>query len=159
MISSTNMAALYSANAANKWSAAATTASERISTTYRINRSSDDPSGMMMATTLSAELSSYSRTLDNIHSGIAAIQKVDASLTTIASYLTEMRTLAVSAASATDATILSGYQTSFDNYRSDITDVATYTTLNGSSLMDGSTTSVSVQVGIAAGDSRSLSFS
>ena len=44
-------------------------------------------------------------------------------------------------------------------YRSDITDVATYTTLNGSSLMDGSTTSVSVQVGIAAGDSRSLSFS
>ena len=30
MISSTNMAALYSANAANKWSAAATTASERI---------------------------------------------------------------------------------------------------------------------------------
>jgi flagellin-like hook-associated protein FlgL len=38
--------------------------------------------------------------LDNIHSGIAAIQKVDASLTTIASYLTEMRTLAVSAASA-----------------------------------------------------------
>ena len=159
MISSTNMAALYSANAANKWSAAATTASERISTTYRINRSSDDPSGMMMATTLSAELSSYSRTLDNIHSGIAAIQKVDASLTTIASYLTEMHTLAVSAASATDATILSGYQTSFDNYRSDITDVATYTTLNGSSLMDGSTTSVSVQVGIAAGDSRSLSFS
>ena len=134
MISSTNMAALYSANAANKWSAAATTASERISTTYRINRSSDDPSGMMMATTLSAELSSYSRTLDNIHSGIAAIQKVDASLTTIASYLTEMRTLAVAAASATDATILSGYQTSFDNYRSDITDVATYTTLNGSSF-------------------------
>ena len=97
MISSTNMAALYSANAANKWSAAATTASERISTTYRINRSSDDPSGMMMATTLSAELSSYSRTLDNIHSGIAAIQNVDASLTTIASYLTEMRTLAVTA--------------------------------------------------------------
>ena len=38
MISSTNMAALYSANAANKWSAAATTASERISTTYRIIR-------------------------------------------------------------------------------------------------------------------------
>jgi flagellin-like hook-associated protein FlgL len=70
-----------------------------------------------------------------------------------------MITLAVAAASATDATILSGYQTSFDNYRSDITDVATYTTLNGSSLMDGTTTSVSVQVGIAAGDSRSLSFS
>ena len=159
MISSTNMAALYSANAANKWSAAATTASERISTTYRINRSSDDPSGMMMATTLSAELSSYSRTLDNIHSGIAAIQNVDASLTTIASYLTEMRTLAVTAASTTDATTLSTLQTSFDNYRTDITDVATYTTLNGSSLMDGSTTSVSVQVGIAAGDSRSLSFS
>ena len=102
MISSTNMAALYSANAANKWSAAAIKASERISTTYRINRSSDDPSGMMMATSLSAELSSYSRTLDNIHSGIAAIQKVDASLSSIASYLTEMRTLAVTAASTTD---------------------------------------------------------
>ena len=83
MISSTNMAALYSANAANKWSAAATTASERISTTYRINRSSDDPSGMMVATSLSTDLSSYSRTLDNIHSGIAAVQKVDASLTSM----------------------------------------------------------------------------
>lgn len=159
MISSTNMAALYSANAANKWSAAATTASERISTTYRINRSSDDPSGMMVATSLSTDLSSYSRTLDNIHSGIAAVQKVDASLTSIASYLTEMRTLAVTAASTTDATTLSTLQTSFDNYRTDITDVATYTTLNGSSLMDGSTTSVSVQVGIAAGDSRSFTFS
>ncbi len=159
MISSTNMAALYSANAANKWSAAATTASERISTTYRINRSSDDPSGMMVATSLSSDLSSYSRTLDNIHSGIAAVQKVDSSLTAIANYLTEMRTLAVTAASTSDATTLSTLQTSFDNYRTDITDVATYTTLNGSSLMDGSTTSVSVQVGIAAGDSRSLSFS
>jgi len=159
MISSTNMAALYSANAANKWSAAATTASERISTTYRINRSSDDPSGMMLATALSTDLGSYSRTLDNIHSGIAAVQKVDASLSSIASYLTEMRTLAVTAASTSSASTLSSLQTSFDNYRSDITSVATHTTLNGSSLMDGSTTSVSVQVGIAAGDSRSLSFS
>lgn len=159
MISSTNMAALYSANAANKWADAATTASERISTTYRINRSSDDPSGMMVATALSTDLGSYNRTLDNIHNGIAAVQKVDASLTSIASYLTEMRTLAVTAASTSTASTLSTLQTSFDNYRSDITSVATYTTLNGSSLMDGSTTSVSVQVGIDAGDSRSLSFS
>jgi flagellin len=159
MITSTQGSALYAIKAANKWSDAAATASERISSTLRINHSSDDPSGLMLATNLSAELSSYTRAIDNIHSGIAAVQMVDASLTSIASYLTEMRTLAVSAASASSATALAAYQTSFSSYRDDIDNVATYTTLNGSSLMDGSTTSLAIQVGIASGDSRSLSFS
>lgn len=159
MINSTNGSALHAIRAANKWADAAATASERISTSLRINRSSDDPAGLMQATTLSAELSSYSRAIDNIHSGIAAVQMVDASLTSITSYLTEMRTLAVSAASANSATALAAYQTSFSSYRDDIDNVATYTTLNGSSLMDGSTTSLAVQAGIASGDSRTLSFS
>lgn len=159
MINNTHLSALYANKAANKWADVAATSSERISTTLRINRSSDDPAGLMVATTLSAELSSYTRAIDNIHSGIAAVQMVDASLTSITSYLTEMRTLAVSAASANSATALAAYQTSFSSYRSDIDNVATYTTLNGSSLMDGSTTSLTIQAGIAAGDSRTLSFS
>lgn len=159
MINNTNLSALYANKAANKWADAAATSSERISSTLRINRSSDDPSGLMLATTLSAELSSYSRAIDNIHSGIAAVQMVDASLTSITSYLTEMRTLAVSAASANSATTLAAYQTSFSSYRDDIDNVATYTTLNGSSLMDGSTTSLAIQAGISSGDSRTLSFS
>ncbi|MEY4693556.1 MAG: hypothetical protein RLZZ95_5 [Pseudomonadota bacterium] len=159
MITNTNLSSLYAIKAANKWADAAATSSERISSTLRINRSSDDPSGLMLATNLSAELSSYTRAIDNIHSGIAAVQMVDASLTSISSYLTEMRTLAVSAASTSSAATLAAYQTSFSSYRDDIDNVATYTTLNGSSLMDGSTTSLSIQAGIASGDRRSLSFS
>lgn len=159
MITSTNGPALYAIKAANQWADAATTSSERISTTLRINRSSDDPSGLMVATTLSTELSSYARAIDNIHSGIAAVQMVDSSLTSIASYLADMRGLAVSAASANSASTLAAYQSSFSSYRDDIDNVANYTTLNGSSLMNGSTTSLAIQAGIASGDSRTLSFS
>lgn len=159
MITSTNRASLYAIQAANKWADAAATSSERISTTLRINHSSDDPSGLMMATTLSAELRSYTSAITNIHSGISAVQMVDASLTSITTYLTDMRTLAVSAASASSATALAAYQTSFSSYRDDIDNVATYTTLHGASLMDGSTTTLDIQAGIASGDSRTLSFS
>ena len=83
MITSTNRASLYAIQAANKWADAAATSSERISTTLRINHSSDDPSGLMMATSLSAELRSYTSAITNIHSGISAVQMVDGSTSTL----------------------------------------------------------------------------
>ena len=62
------------------------------------------------------------------------------------------------ASTETDSTVLVAYQTSFSNYRDEITNLIGDVTVDGSSVMDGSTTTISAQVGIDAGDTRTFTM-
>jgi len=152
---SSSTSAAYSLNRANS---AAAQANERISTTQKINSAKDDPTGYARAVKLKAEIGSFSKAIDNINSGISLVQSVDDSIGQVSEILIKMRELAVAAAGENNATTRATYQTSFSSYLTDITNIVSRTTYNGSSVLDGTTSSVSVQTGINANETKTLTF-
>ena len=158
MISSSNASSLVYANALNSANAQAAKSSERISTALKINRASDDPAGLVKAMGFKTQLGSYTRVLDNLSNTNEVIQNVSSTLTNISSIIDSMSALALKATTETDTTVLAAYQTSFSGLRTDITNLLDDVKLNGSSVMDGSTTTMSAQVGIDAGDTRTFTM-
>jgi flagellin len=156
----TNIDAMRASVAYSAASAQYAKSSQRISTTLRINSAKDDPAGLGVANRLKAQVLSYSKATDNINLGIGAVQIADAALTRIATVLTQMQTLALSSASGTsDATTRASNQTLFSTYRTQIDSIANSAYFNGSSLLNGDTSTMAVQTGIQAGDTLTLNFS
>lgn len=159
MITVSSASALITANALNSATFDANKASERISTGRRINTSSDDPSGLVRSLRMKADIGSYTKALVNINAGIEAIDKIATTLVSIYEILTEMKSLSYSAqmSTATDAEI-AAYQQSFIDYLSDITTLSDQVTVAGDAVMDGSVTSITIQVGISASSTRDFDY-
>ena len=147
--------------AGNAYTVAATDyaqASQRISTQLRVNSAKDDPVGIGQAGALKAKIASYAKALDNINSGISALNTAGTALTNIQTVLTAMKVLATSSAGSTSSTTLASNQSSFATYLTSIDSIANTTYYNGKSLLNGSTPTLKVQSGINAGDTTTLSF-
>jgi flagellin len=159
MITVSSASALITANALNSATFDASKAAERISTGKRINRASDDPSGLVRALTIKADIGSYTKALDNINAGTEAMDKIATALASIYEILTEMKSLTTSAqlSTATDDDI-AAYQASFIDYISDITTLSDQVTVAGDTVMDGTTDSVTIQVGIATASYREFDY-
>ncbi len=149
----------YSAlRALNVATADAAQASERISTGLKINRASDDPVGMIRANQLSVEIGSYTQVKSNLTTAAYIVEQAGDTLDSIADILSSMQALALASVSASSSTVRDTYQTAFASYMSDIATLASNTTVNGSSILDGTTSSVAIQVGIDSGDTKTLTF-
>jgi len=159
MLTVSSASALITANALNSATFDANKASERISTGKRINRASDDPSGLVRALTIKSDIGSYTKALDNINAGTEAMDKIATALASIYDVLTEMKSLAYSAQldSATDSD-MEAYQQSFIDYLSDITTLSDQVTVAGDGVMDGTVTSVTIQVGISTSSTRDFDY-
>ncbi|MEY3979441.1 MAG: hypothetical protein RLZZ375_870 [Pseudomonadota bacterium] len=154
-----NDVALSSALALTNATRDAAQATERVSTTLRINNAKDDPAGLMVANRLKAQVSSHVKAVDNINAAISAVQSADKGLTSIASMLTKMRELALSSSTGTtSAATRTSNQTALQSYLSDINAVVSATTYNGISLLDGSTPSLKIQTGIDSAETSSVKF-
>lgn len=132
-------------------------ATERISTTLRINHAGDDPGGLGMANRLKAQLGSMVKAVDNVNAGIAVQQRVDSALTSISTTLQSMRTLATASASGTaSAADRAGNQLAMASYISQIDALSAATTWNGGSVLDGTSSSIAVQSGTGSGETTTL---
>jgi len=155
-----NPSALAAVKAIQTANSSITQASERISTGQRINRASDDPAGLMLANRLKVQLASFSKVTDNLSMATAVTQLVDDSLTQIQDLLASMRTLALASSSGSySSTEMAANQTQLDSYVSEIDSIANNALWNGSSVMNGGTTSMTFQSGVNTEDSIAVSFS
>lgn len=153
--SKTTLVALQGLKSAN---ADASRASERLATGLRINRAGDDPAGLGKAATLKAELGSYQQVKRNINVALNDMDKVTGGLSSIMDYLVEMRTLALSAAAESDSAVRTNYNTTFQELATGITDIVGSVKF-GTEAVLSTGTAVSVQVGINAGDTKSVAIS
>jgi flagellin len=97
--------------------------------------------------------------MDNLYQATAVTQIVDDSLSQINDLLTNMKTLALSSATSTvDSTQRAINQEQFDDYRTAIDSIANSALWNGSSLLNGDTTSMTIHSGTGSTDTTSLSF-
>lgn len=159
MIINTNINALIASGAYKTASNAYTQASTRISTQLQINSAKDDPVGLGIANKWAAKIASYAKAVDNINDGIAAVNVADVALEEIQTLLSTMKTLATSSSSAaTSIATRTSNQTLFASYMSDIDSIANNAYYNGTSLLNGDTPTLTVQSGINAGDTTTLTF-
>jgi flagellin len=121
---------------------------QKLSTGFRINNASDDAAGLQISERLRSQLRSNLRAQDNVQDGMNVLGIVDGSLGQITENLQRMRELAVQAANDTLATSQrDAIRSEMSQLGADISRIANSTQFNGISLLDGSQTTFSIQLG------------
>jgi flagellin len=145
----TNIATLIASNALNRTQNSLSGSLERISSGLRINRAADDAAGLGVATALETAVISARQGIRNANDGISIVQTAESALNEVTDILQRMRELAVQSSSETlDNQERSYIEDEYDELRDEIARIANNTEFNGVQLADGTTTLLSVQVGI-----------
>jgi flagellin len=132
---------------------------EQLSTGYRINSAADDPAGLAVWTNLNSQQVSTRQAVRNANTGISVAQTAESAYDEVADLLTSMRSLAVQSASETLTTAdRADIDAEYQELLAEIDRIAEGTEFNGIALTDGSTTSMSVQVGAGSSASNSIAI-
>ncbi len=156
----TNVAALATYSNLNKTENSLSKSLQRLSSGLRINTAADDAAGLTIATNIGSQVSGLTVASQNIQDGTSIAETTDGALSTAQTILGRLRDLAVQAANGTNDT----------NSRAAITSEATQlqaelgrmsgsVSFNGIKLLDGTNSSITLQVGANNGDTVSLDLS
>ncbi|MDB5451055.1 MAG: flagellin domain protein [Phenylobacterium sp.] len=147
-----NTALLY----LNKNSAAESSALAQLSSGSRITSAKDDASGLAIATGMKSDMAVLQQAATNVQNGTAVLNTADGALSNISDILTRMKTLTAQAQSGSSGVNdLSYINAEYTQLQSEINDIATKTTFNGTSLLDGASsysTGVNFMVGTSSTD-------
>ena len=160
----TNTSAVIAANSLAKNERAMNEAMERLSTGKRINNAGDDAAGLAISSRMTSQIEGLEQAARNANDAISMIQTADGALVEITSILQRMREITVQASSATNSTAdISALNTEFIGLRDEVTNIVTYTTWNGRTLLDGSVDGagddiVSFQIGSNAAQAIAVDF-
>jgi len=153
----TNSAALQAAAAASSFNRNMETSMERLSTGKRINSASDDAAGVAIASRLTAEIRGTNQAIRNALDGRALIDTAEGGHKEIESILQRMRELSLQALNDTNSNSdRDNMQQEVDALSQEIDRIASGTTWAGQSLVSGTNTSFSLQVGSATGDKNQI---
>ena len=125
------------------------TAMQRMSTGLKINSSKDDAAGLAVSNKLDYQVSSLSVAQSNAQMGASMLDTMEGVMNVINDNLTRIRDLTEQAANGTyGSDSLSAIKTEVNARLAEINRVANSAEFNGKKLLNGSTTSVNLQVGI-----------
>ena len=111
---------------------------ERLSSGYKINKSSDDPAGKAIAQRMNSQIRGLERAVTNANDGISLIQTAEGALNEVHSILARMRELAVQAANETYAEEdKDAMQDEIAQLQEEIDRIAETTDFNGRKLLNG----------------------
>ena len=120
----------------------------RLSTGLRISTAADDAAGLAISERLRSQVRSLEQAKRNANDGISFVQTAEGALNEVSSILTRLRELAVQSSNGSvsdqDKETLDG---EFQSLVNEIDRIGRSTEFNGIKLLDGSSTSVSFQVG------------
>ena len=135
----------------------------RLSTGLRISTAADDAAGLAISERLRAQVTSLDQAKRNANDGISLTQTAEGALNEVSSILTRLRELAVQSSNGTvsdqDKNTLNQEFTSLVN---EINRIGSSTQFNGIKLLDGSSSTITFQVGAgnnSAIDSLSVTLS
>lgn len=121
---------------------------EKLSSGYKINRAADDAAGLAISEKMRRQVRGLTQASANAQDGISCVQTAEGALAEVHDMLQRMNELAVKAANGTQTSADLGYINSeVSALKTEITRVATTTTFNEQSLLDGTFTDKSLQVG------------
>ena len=145
----TNIASMMAAGQLGRTNKGLTNSLGKISSGLRINSAAEDAAGLGVATNLESQVISTRQAMRNTNDGISIIQTAESAANEVTDILQRMRELAVQSSSETLADTERSFITDeFNQLRSEVSRIASVTEFNGLQLADGTTSSLSVQVGI-----------
>jgi flagellin len=129
----------------------------KLSSGLRIATAADDAAGLGISERMRSQIKSYGADLRNTQDAVSLAQTAEGALNEVSGNLSRMRELAIQASngtlSSTDRTII---DTEYQALVSEIDRTATESEFNGIALLDGSSTSVDIQVGLDSGETISI---
>lgn len=162
IVVNTNVNALLAQNYLVNNQAGLSQAMQRLSSGLRINDAADDPAGLAIAVSMNQNALSLQQGQQNANNGVSLVQTAQTAMNDVSNLLTQMSTLASEGASGTYSTTqLGDLNTEFTALVAEVNRVANDTQFNGITLLNGTTTSVSIQVGTGntTNDSVGISLS
>lgn len=148
----TNVASLQAQNNLSSSSSKLSTATEDLSSGLKVNSAADNAAGYAIAQRFQTQIGGISQASQNASDAINLAQTAGSGLSQITSNLQSIRDLAVQSANGTyQSSDRSAINTSVQQYLSEITRIANQTTFNGTNVLNGTTSSLSFQVGANVG--------
>ena len=145
----TNVASMMAAGQLSNTNKGLANSLGKISSGLRINSASEDAAGLGVATNLENQVISTRQAMRNTNDGISIIQTAESASNEVTDILQRMRELAVQSSSETLADSERSFiSDEFNQLRSEVGRIASVTEFNGIALADGTTSTLSVQVGI-----------
>ena len=133
---------------------------EKLSSGYKINRAADDAAGLAISEKMRRQVRGLTQASANAQDGISCVQTAEGALAEVHDMLQRMNELAVKAANGTNTTVDLGYiDSEVQALKQEITRVATTTTFNEQSLLDGTFTNKSLQVGAENDTQQTIAIS
>jgi len=135
---------------------------EKLSSGLRINRAADDAAGLSISEGLRSQVGGLTVAARNAQDGISVVQTAEGGLTEVHSILQRVRDLAVQAGSdSNNAKSREAIKTEASALTDELTRLSGATNFNGIQLLDGTSTSLTFQVGAgstAANDQISVTL-
>jgi flagellin len=131
----------------------------RLSSGLRIAGAADDAAGLGISERMRAQIRSFGVAGRNAQDGVSMTQSAEGALQEVSNNLNRMRELAVQSANGTlNATDRATLDTEFQELSAEIDRIATQSTFNGINLLDGSSASVDIQVGVNASETITVTL-
>jgi flagellin len=130
---------------------------ERLSSGYRINKAADDAAGLTISEGLTSQINGASTASDNAQQGINLLQTAEGDLSVIQENLQRIRDLTVQAANGTYGTAERESIKEEIQARVEENDrIASVSKFNKINLLDGTSTGLTLQIGVIGGSSNTL---
>ncbi|WP_456417508.1 flagellin N-terminal helical domain-containing protein [Thiolapillus sp.] len=157
MVINTNVMSLNAQRNVDKTNGQLATSMQRLSSGLRVNSAKDDAAGLYTINRMTSDIRGLNQAARNAADGISLAQTAEAALGQIGDNLQRIRELAVQSANGTveDRT---GMQAEVDQLNAEITRIVDNVAFNGVALLDGSTASLTFQVGQDNGETISVSL-
>jgi flagellin len=131
---------------------------EQLSTGSRVNSAKDDAAGLAIGQNMTSQVRGLNMAVRNINDGVNMMQTAEGAMIEQSNMLQRMRELAVQSANGTVSDTQRSYlDTEFQALTSQIGNIASQTTWNGTDLMS-STTTFSFQAGASSGQTISVAI-
>jgi flagellin len=154
-----NVEAMNSYNSLSKTSTAISKSMQRLSSGYRINNAADDAAGLGISESMRSQIRGLGQAQKNIQDGASMVQTAEGNLDEVHSMLQRVRELAVQYKNGSlDTNARTSIQNEANQLASEITRIGNSASFNGINLLDGSTSTVSFQVGANDGQQIGVSL-
>jgi flagellin len=133
---------------------------QHLSSGLRVATASDDAAGLGISERLRAQVRSLTQAQRNANDGISLVQTTEGALNEVSNILVRMRELSVESNNGTTSSSdKDTLDQEFQNLISEIDRIAGATNFNGTQVLDGSTASVTFQVGSGTTSNDTISVS
>jgi flagellin len=144
----TNVASMNVQKNLTRASDALSTSMTRLSSGLKINSAKDDAAGLQIATRMTSQVRGQTMAIKNANDGISIAQTAEGALQESSNILQRMRELAVQSRNGSNATSdQAALDKEYQQMSLELTRISDNTNLNGKKLLDGSNTTITLQVG------------